>query len=201
MLLVGLTGGIASGKTLVSDHFKSLGVPVLDADVLAREVVEPGSQGLNALTRYFTTTILTPKGELDRAALRRIVFANPSDREFLDKTLHPLIRELSDEKIRQARRKEHAYLIYAVPLLIETDQQDRFDRIVVVDVPRDTQLMRLLKRDDSNEAEANAILDAQASREERLAIADHVIDNTGSVENTYAQINELHSAILSEAEL
>ncbi|MFK8077938.1 MAG: dephospho-CoA kinase [Granulosicoccus sp.] len=199
MLLVGLTGGIASGKTLVSDYFKSLDVPVLDADVLAREVVEPGSKGLNALTRYFTTAILTPKGELDRAALRRIVFANPSDREFLDKTLHPLIRELSDEKIQQARHDNHAYLIYAVPLLIETGQQDRFDRIVAVDVPRETQLLRLLKRDDSNEAEANAILDAQASREDRLAIADNVIDNTGSVEDTYKQINELHTALLSEA--
>ncbi len=199
MLLVGLTGGIASGKTLVSDYFKSLGVPVLDADVLAREVVEPGSKGLNALTRYFTTAILTPKGELDRAALRRIVFANPSDREFLDKTLHPLIRELSDEKIQKARHDNHAYLIYAVPLLIETGQQDRFDRIVAVDVPRETQLLRLLKRDDSNEAEANAILDAQASREDRLAIADNVIDNTGSVEDTYKQINELHAALLSEA--
>ena len=199
MLLVGLTGGIASGKTLVSDYFKSLGVPVLDADVLAREVVEPGSKGLNALTRYFTTAILTPKGELDRAALRRIVFANPSDREFLDKTLHPLIRELSDEKIQKARHDNHAYLIYAVPLLIETGQQDRFDHIVAVDVPRETQLLRLLKRDDSNEAEANAILDAQASREDRLAIADNVIDNTGSVEDTYKQINDLHAALLSEA--
>lgn len=199
MLLVGLTGGIASGKTLVSDYFKSLGVPVLDADVLAREVVEPGSKGLNALIRFFTTAILTPNGELDRAALRRIVFANPSDREFLDKTLHPLIRELSDEKIQRARDDNHAYLIYAVPLLVETDQQDRFDRIVVVDVPRETQLLRLLKRDNSNEAEANAILDAQASREERLAIADTVIDNTGSVETTYKQINELHTSLLSEA--
>lgn len=199
MLLVGLTGGIASGKTLVSDYFKSLGVPVLDADVLAREVVEPGSKGLNALIRFFTTAILTPNGELDRAALRRIVFANPSDREFLDKTLHPLIRELSDEKIQRARDDNHAYLIYAVPLLVETDQQDRFDRIVVVDVPRETQLLRLLKRDNSNKAEANAILDAQASREERLAIADTVIDNTGSVETTYKQINELHTSLLSEA--
>lgn len=199
MLLVGLTGGIASGKTLVSDYFKSLGVPVLDADVLAREVVEPGSKGLNALIRFFTTAILTPNGELDRAALRRIVFANPSDREFLDKTLHPLIRELSDEKIQRARDDNHAYLIYAVPLLVETDQQDRFDRIVVVDVPRETQLLRLLKRDNSNESEANAILDAQASREERLAIADTVIDNTGSVEKTYKQINELHTSLLSEA--
>lgn len=200
MLLVGLTGGIASGKTLVSDYFKSLGVPVLDADLLAREVVEPGSKGLHALTRYFTTAILTPKGELDRSALRRIVFANPSDREFLDKTLHPLIRELSDAKIEKARNEDHPYLVYAVPLLVETDQQDRFDSIVVVDVPKPTQLKRLLERDGSNEAEAKAILDAQASRDERLAVADHVIDNTGTVEQTYEQIKALNTSLLSQAQ-
>lgn len=199
MLLVGLTGGIASGKTLVSNYFESLGVPVLDADVLAREVVAPGSVGLNALTRYFTTAILTPKGELDRAALRRIVFANPSDREYLDKTLHPLIRELSDSKIEEAREENHAYLIYAVPLLVETDQTNRFDRIVVVDVPKSIQLSRLLARDGSNETEANAILNAQASREERLTIANDVIDNTGTVEQTYTQIDQLHAKLLLQA--
>ena len=196
MLLIGLTGGIASGKTLVSDHFETLGVPIIDADVLAREVVKPGSTGLRALTRYFTTAILTPNGELDRAALRRIVFANPSDRTFLDNTLHPLIRELSGERIEAARENNHPYLIYAVPLLIETSQQDRFDRIVVVDVPQSTQLSRLLARDGSNKTEAEAILAAQASREDRLKIANDIIDNTGTIENTYAQVQTLHESFL-----
>ena len=197
MLLIGLTGGIASGKTVVSDFFAELEVPVIDADLLAREVVMPGSKGLNALTRYFTTAILTPKGALDRAALRRIVFANPPDREFLDKTLHPLIRELSDERIEDARKANHSYLVYAVPLLFETNQQSRFDRVAVVDVPRATQLKRLLERDGSDENQANAILDAQATREQRLSIASDVIDNSGSIEETKQQVLALHKNILS----
>lgn len=200
MLLIGLTGGIASGKTLVSDYFSELGAPIVDADLLSREVVIPGSKGLRALTRHFTTSILTSTGELDRAELRRIVFSNPSDRKFLDKTLHPLIRELSNARIEEARDGNHQYLIYAVPLLFETDQQERFDRIVVVDVPRSTQLKRLLQRDDSNESQANAILDAQATREDRLSIANDVIDNSESIEHTHQQVLALHQKILSLAE-
>jgi dephospho-CoA kinase len=198
VLLIGLTGGIASGKTLVSDYFSELGAPVIDADLLAREVVMPGSNGLNALTDYFTTSILTSTGELDRAALRQIVFANPSDREFLDRTLHPLIRALSATRIEEASTGKHPYLIYAVPLLFETDQQDRFNRIVVVDVPRSVQLQRLLQRDDgSDESQANAILDAQASRKDRLSIATDVIDNSESIEHTHQQVLDLHEKILS----
>ena len=135
MLLVGLTGGIASGKTLVTDYFKTLGALIIDADVLAREVVVPGSVGLDALSAHFGAGILTEEGTLNRAALRHIVFANPAEREFLDGTLHPLIRQLSDQRIAAARQEGHAYLIYAVPLLLETNQQGRYDRIVVIDVP------------------------------------------------------------------
>ena len=197
MLLIGLTGGIASGKTLVSNFFAELGAPVIDADLLAREVVMPGSEGLNALTEYFTNTILTPNGELDRAALRRIVFANPADREFLDKTLHPLIRELSEAQIEEARKGENAYLIYAVPLLFETDQQARFDRIVTVDVPRSTQLTRLLERDGSDEKQANAILDSQATRQQRLSIASDVIDNSTTLAHTQTQVQKLHEKFVS----
>lgn len=197
MLLIGLTGGIASGKTLVSDYFSELGAPVIDADLLAREVVMPGSYGLNTLTNYFTTSILTSTGELDRAALRQIVFANPSDRKFLDKTLHPLIRALSDIRIEEANNGKHPYLLYAVPLLFETDQQDRFTRIVVVDVPRSVQLQRLLKRDGSEASQANAILDAQASREDRLSIATDVIDNSESIGHTHQQVLDLHEKFLS----
>lgn len=199
MLLIGLTGGIASGKTLVSDCFAGLGVPVLDADVLAREVVQPGSKGLNALINYFTTAILTPDGELDRASLRRIVFANPSDRAFLDKTLHPLIRELSDQRIDMARLQGHSYLIYAIPLLLETDQQTRFDRILVVDVPESLQLERLVQRDGSSVDEAKSILAAQAKREDRLQIANDVIDNTGTIEQTRKFVATLHEQYSSLA--
>lgn len=197
MLVIGLTGGIASGKSLVSDAFAELGAPVIDADLLAREVVQPGSEGLNALISYFTTAILTAKGELDRAALRRIVFANPPDRAFLDKTLHPLIRKLSEQRIAEARQLDHAYMIYAVPLLVETDQQERFDRIVVVDVPEHVQLARLMERDQAVESEARAILDAQTSRQARLAVADDVIDNSGTVDQTKRRVRELHAHYLT----
>jgi len=188
VLLVGLTGGIASGKTLVSDCFAQLGAPVIDADVLAREVVRPGSSGLNALIAYFSRAILTPGGELDRAALRRIVFANPADRAFLDRNLHPLIRQLSDERVEALQASGHAYAVLAIPLLLETAQHARFDRIVVVDVPEAVQLQRLLKRDGSSEAEARNILAAQAGREARLAIADDIIDNSGSPQQTAEQV-------------
>lgn len=193
MLLIGLTGGIASGKSLVSHFFSKLGAPVIDADLLSREVVEPNSNGLMALVDYFTTDILTTEGYLDRAALRRIVFSDPEKREFLDKTLHPLIRHLADQRIDAARQLDHPYLVYAVPLLVETAQQDRFDRIAVVDVPELVQLERLQKRDGSGITEAKAILAAQASRTERLAIADDVIDNSATKEETHTRVKELHA--------
>jgi len=199
MQLIGLTGGIASGKTLVSDRFARHGVPVIDADLLAREVVRPGSRGLNALITHFGTAILTTKGELDRAALREMIFVNPPDRAVVDETLHPLIRERSERRIGEARAAGHGYAVYAVPLLVETDQTSRFDRIVVVDVPVEVQLERLLARDGSNDAQARAMLAAQATRADRLAVADDVIDNTGTVEATLARVDELHERYAASA--
>ncbi len=192
MQLVGLTGGIASGKSLVSSSFEQLGVPVIDADLLAREVVSPGSPGLQTLARHFGPGIITADGELNRAALRHIVFADPAERAFLDDTLHPLIRQLSEQRIQALAQQAHPYVIYAMPLLLETAQQKRFDRIVVVDVPESVQMARLLARDGSSESEARAILASQATREERLAIADDVIDNAGSIEETRQQVAALH---------
>ena len=193
MLLIGLTGGIASGKTLVSDRFARHGAPVIDADLLAREVVEPGGDGLNALVARFGKTILQPDGALDRAALRAIVFGDPAARTFVDATLHPLIRALSDERIAAARADGHAYAIYAVPLLVETAQAARFDRVLVVDVPESVQIERLRARDGSSEVESRAILAAQATREARLAVADDVIVNDGDVATTLARVDELHA--------
>ena len=200
MQLVGLTGGIASGKSLVSSSFEQLGIPVIDADLLAREVVEPGSQGLQALVSHFGASLLTPEGELNRAVLRHIVFADPAEREFLDNTLHPLIRQLSDQRINELTRQSPPYIIYSVPLLLETDQQKRFDRIVVVDVPESVQMARLLQRDGSSTSEARAILAAQATREDRLSIADDVIDNAGSIEDTRKQVMALHEQYLATHE-
>jgi len=196
MLLIGLTGGIASGKSFVSDCFESHGAPVIDADQLAREVVEPDSEGLRALASHFGDAILNEDGQLKRKALRDIIFANPQEREVLDNTLHPLIRNLSETRIEAARKLAYPYLVYAVPLLVETTQQERFDRIVVVDVPEALQIQRLKMRDGSTTWEAQAILDAQATRQERLAIADDVVDNSMSKEDTERQVQKLHEQYL-----
>ncbi|MBX2886313.1 MAG: dephospho-CoA kinase [Granulosicoccus sp.] len=193
MLLIGLTGGVASGKSYVSDCFSQLGVPIIDADLLAREVVATGSAGLQALIDHFGPGILTSDGTLDRTALRHIVFDNPAERQFINETLHPLIRELSNQRIDTLRQQGScAYAIYAVPLLVETDQTERYDRIVVVDIPESVQLERLTARDGSTEDEARRIINAQATRKQRLAVADDIIDNSGSQSETKAQIEKLH---------
>ena len=191
MLVIGLTGGIASGKSLVSDRFAELGAPVVDADLLAREVVAPGTVGLAALVAHFGDAVLTGEGTLDRAALRERVFADPAERAFLDGCLHPLIRTLSEERLAGAAAGGVPYAVYAVPLLVETGQRSRFDRIVVVDVPAALQLERLMRRDGMEAASAQRILDAQASRGQRLAVADDVIDNTGTVEAARAAVDRL----------
>jgi len=199
VLLMGLTGGIASGKTLVSDAFKKLGVPVIDADVIAREVVEPNSKGLQQLTEHFGVDILTDKNELDRSALRNIIFSDPKHRKTVDQLLHPLIRDRSDQQINAARNQGHLYAIYAVPLLVETAQFDRFDRIIVVDVPEQVQIIRLIERDGGSKEKAQAILSAQATRHERLAIADDIIDNTGSKKATLQRVLSLHDSYIDMA--
>ena len=192
MLLIGLTGGIASGKTFVSDRFATLGAPVVDADILARQAVEPNSAGLNSLVSELGHSILLPNQSLDRSKLRELIFSNPAHKDTVNNILHPIIRQLSDEAIAKEALAGAAYVIYAVPLLVETGQTERFDRVAVVDVPIETQIERLMQRDNTSADKAHAILDAQASREQRLAIADDVIDNSGSKENTLAQVDELH---------
>ena len=192
MLLIGLTGGIASGKTLVSDFFTALGVPVIDADILAREVVAPGSEGLKKLIDYFSDGILTSNNQLDRKALREIIFKNPSDRKIVDGILHPLIRQRSEEGIARYRDQGAAYIIYAVPLLVETKQVSRFDRVLLVDVPVELQIERIVSRDNSTRDQAQAIISAQASREERRAIATDIISNDKSVDSVREHVMHLH---------
>ena len=164
----------------------------MDADQLAREVVEPGSEGLQTLANHFGESILTPDKTLNRRALRDIIFAEPQQRQFLDNTLHPLIRTLSETRIEAARKLAYPYFVYAVPLLVETTQQERFDRVVVVDVPESLQVQRLSVRDGSSTWQAQSILNAQATRQERLAIADDVIDNSLTKEETQAEVEQLH---------
>ena len=198
-MLVGLTGGIASGKSLVLERFRALGAGTVDADLVAREVVEPGTPGLAGLVARFGRDVLDPGGALDRGALRTIAFADPEARADLDALLHPLIRERSDARIAEVLAAGAPYVVYAVPLLVETGQAERFDRVLVVDVPVAVQIERLLERDGRDEAEARRIVAAQASREARLAAADDVVVNDGPAARTLAAVDRLHGKYLEAA--
>jgi len=188
-LRVALTGGIASGKTTVAGLFATLGVPVIDTDVIAREVVAPGTPGLAAVTARFGEQILDDAGALDRARLRGIVFADPAARRDLETLLHPLIRARSAERSRAAGG---IYQLVVVPLLIETGTAGDYDRVLVVDAEPATQLARLMLRDGASDAGARAILAAQATREARLARADDVITNTADLPALAHQVETLH---------
>jgi dephospho-CoA kinase len=191
---VGLTGGIASGKSLVAAELAARGAVVIDADVLAREVVEPGSEGLAAVVARFGEDVLQ-SGRLDRARLGRMVFADPDARRDLERIVHPAVRARAAELERAA--PPDAVVVHVIPLLVETGQQDRFDVVVVVDLDPETQLARLVARDGFDAADAQARLAAQATREERRAVADVVIDNSGNVTDLKAQIGPLWEFLTS----
>ena len=195
-LRVGLTGGIASGKSLVANMFVKLGAELVDADQLAREVVAPGEPALSAIRDTFGPQLLTPRGELDRAALRKLVFADAAKRSALDALLHPLIRARLLARLDEVRRP---YVIIAVPLLVETDFATVVDRVAVVDCPESLQLERLMRRDGIPRAEAVAMIAAQADRATRLRAAHDVIDNSGAVELTRRQVALLHHRYLELA--
>jgi dephospho-CoA kinase len=196
-LTIGLTGGIASGKSTVAQRFQELGVPVIDADESARSVVAPGTSGLADIIGRFGRTILTANGELDRRALRRMIFADPARRRELEAILHPLIR--ADMQSRAADCVG-AYLILAIPLLIEGGDRQRVDRILVVDIDENIQRDRLLARDGGTAQEADAILAAQASRASRLKAADDVLPNGGTVRDLRRSVDQLHQRYLSLTE-
>lgn len=176
---VGLTGGIASGKTAVSDRLRRLGAYVIDADLLAREVVEPGEPALAALVARFGPRILTGDGRLDRARLGDIVFSDPEARRHVESVIHPAVRRRAAEL--EAQAPEGAVVVQVIPLLVETGQASSFDVVVVVDVPEELQIERLAARNGLDEAAARARLAAQATRAERLAVADVVIDNSADL--------------------
>ena len=188
MIRVGLTGGIASGKSLVAAELGRLGAVVIDADVLAREVVEPGTPGLAAVVARFGPEVLDGD-RLDRARLGAIVFADPAARRDLERIIHPAVRAKAAELERAA--DPDAVVVHVIPLLVETGQQDDFDRVVVVDADPATQLTRLHARDGLAEEAARARLAAQASREDRRAAADVVLTNDGSVIDLQRQIHGL----------
>jgi dephospho-CoA kinase len=191
---VGLTGGIASGKSTVSRLFGDLGVPVLDADIIAREVIAPGTALLTTLFERFGPGIRAGDGSLDRSALRRLVFSDDGRRRELESLMHPAIRARTEQLAAEA---EGAYQLHVVPLLVETHAQDRYDRILVVDCPESQQLARLLARDGMSEAEARAMLSSQSSRATRLASADDVILNDGALDALRPRVAALHERYLA----
>lgn len=192
-LRVGLTGGIASGKSTVSRLFAELGVPIVDADEISRRVVEPGTPGLAAVVGRFGHEVLDSAGRLDRAALRARIFADASARRDLESILHPQIRETMDADVQAA---VGPYVMLAIPLLVEGNGRNRVDRVLVVDAEEDTQLGRVVARDGVPESQARAILAAQASRARRLAAADDVIRNEGSVADLRRAVESLHQRYL-----
>jgi dephospho-CoA kinase len=186
---VALTGGIASGKSTVSAMFADLGVALIDADVIAREVQAVGTPVLQRIFERFGDHLRLPDGNLDRAALRRIVFADPALRRVLEAIVQPAIRARSEELASQAMGH---YVLYVIPLLAETRSQARFDRVLVVDCPEALQLQRLQARDGCDPQQASAMLAAQASRAERLAIADDVLTNESSADFLRQRVLALH---------
>ncbi|WP_345317809.1 dephospho-CoA kinase [Ferrimonas gelatinilytica] len=194
---IGLTGGIGSGKTQVSNAFADLGITVVDTDLIAREVVAPGTPGLAAIADHFGPEVLHPDGSLDRAKLRQRVFADEQARQWLNQLTHPLIREAM---LAQCRAATSPYVIVVVPLLAEGDMQPLFQRILVVDVPESVQITRTSVRDGNDIEQVKRILARQASRKQRLAIADDVIDNSGTKEALKAQLLPLHQFYLDQAE-
>ena len=193
---IGLTGGVASGKSLVAKLFAEHGVPVIDTDEIARQVVAPGQKALEVIQAEFGPDMLTIGGELDRAALRSRIFANDAERQRLEAILHPRIR---GRAVEISTTLGGPYQIMVVPLLIETDFQQLVDRILVVDCPESMQRERLTKRDDEDPDQADRIMSAQFSRKERLRSADDVIDNAGTREQTRQQVDALHRVYLGLA--
>jgi dephospho-CoA kinase len=193
MLIIGLTGGIASGKSEVSRLFEELGAPVIDTDLISRELVEPGSVALREIADHFGDSILNSDGSLDRKALGRIIFASQQQRERLEDILHPRIR---DEVNRRLKALDAPYAVVVIPLLVETRYPIAVDRILVIDAPRDLQLQRLVQRNGITAAEADSIISAQAANSERLAVADDVISNSGTLDALRDEVKRLHGQYL-----
>lgn len=190
---VALTGGIGSGKSTVADEFAHLGVTVIDADIIARQVVEPGTPALLAIAERFGPQMINDDGSLNRRRLRERIFAHSEDKAWLNALLHPLIQQ---ETRRQMQSSTSPYLLWVVPLLVENRLTDKADRILVVDVPKETQIERTIRRDGVSREHAEHILAAQATREQRLAAADDVIENMGSADAVVSHVARLHDKYL-----
>lgn len=192
--ILGVSGGIGSGKTAATDHFQILGIDVIDADIVAREIVQIGEPALAAIAEHFGAHILQADGTLNRAALREIVFAEPAQRKALEAITHPAIRQRLYEQCMAA---QSPYAILASPLLWESGQVSLTQRSLLIDVSEATQLARASQRDGVSEAQIRAIMAAQWTREQRLAAADDVISNEGSIAELQQQINDIHQTYLA----
>ncbi|MCY3941537.1 MAG: dephospho-CoA kinase [Gammaproteobacteria bacterium] len=193
---IGLTGGIASGKSLVADRLASLGAAVVDTDVISREQTAAGMPALAEIGRHFGTDLIRGDGTLDRPRLRDQVFSDPAARKRLEAILHPRIRKAAWER---AGRTAGSYLVMVVPLLVETGFTDGIDRVLVIDAPRKLQIERLRERDGVTRRQAMAILASQASRRQRRAMADDVILNDGSRGRLIGRVDEFHARYLGQA--
>lgn len=199
-MIVGLTGGIGSGKSTVARAFGERGIGWVDADDVAREVVAPGEPALAKIRDRFGTLIIADDGSLDRAALRQIVFDAPEERQWLEQLTHPIIRERLVEALQRLQSGTSAYVLLVSPLLYESGQAALVERTIVVDIPTDMQLSRTLQRDGVSEANVRAILKAQMSREARLAKADDIIDNSRDIaymKQQVARLDRVYRAQLS----
>ena len=197
MLIIGLTGGIGSGKSAVSDKFKSLGITVVDADVAARTVVEPSQPALAEIERHFGSNILNQEGVLDRAQLREIMASDSEERVWLESVLHPRIGEQIAKELAESTSP---YTIYVAPLLLETNSQKICSRVLVVDVPKEIQIQRTAERDKVSEIQIEKIVAVQMEREERLEKADDVLVNTGTIKELEEQVMKLHQKYLEMIE-
>lgn len=193
MFIVGLTGGIGCGKSAVTDRFAALGVPVIDADLVARAVVEPGQPALAEIIEQFGSAAQNADGTLNRGWLREAIFSDPQAKATLEQILHPRIRA---EMHRQLDQFDTAYAIFSIPLLFETGQDKHVDRILVVDCPPELQLSRVTRRDQTSDAQTKAIIASQIARDKRLAKADDIIDNSGSLDDLQLPVEQLHRKYL-----
>jgi len=196
-LVVGVTGGIGSGKSAVTERFEKLGITVVDADLAARIIVEPGKPALNSIADHFGEAVLSSDGNLDRAALRAKVFADENERRWLEQLTHPLIGE---EILQQLSASRSPYTILSSPLLLETAQGDLADCVIVVDVPEELQLQRTMARDDNDETQVKRIMAAQMSRANRQAKADYLIDNSRSLAELDIIVEKLHAEFMIRTE-
>ena len=195
--LVGLTGGIGSGKTAVSDLLAQMGAGIIDTDLIAHQITAPGGIAIAPIQAKFGSEFIEPSGALDRAKMRTLVFGSPDARKSLEEITHPLIRQ---ETLRQAKELVETgvpYLVFVVPLLIESGSWvDQIDYLVVVDCPEETQIQRVMQRSNLSRTEVEGILNAQASRQERLQLANAVIENQGSLSDLKLAVEQLHQIII-----